>query len=397
MKFFPKSSAGFKGLLFLFGIVLGMGVLWYTQQLVDTLKEKSTEYIRFRIKLFEQNINNPTENTDVNFFFNEVIQRADYPIIYTDSRGVPQSWKNIDVRIDTLQLLSPSDSLFLTERLKDIAGENKPIPIKYGDSVLGYYYYGYPPEIYKLRSLPFVIMTLGILFILLGYFGFTYIKKSEQRSIWVGLSKETAHQLGTPLSSLSGWVELLSATPENIAEITQEMKNDLLRLNKIANRFSKIGSVPKLEQTSLTEMVHSTVHYFTRRLPHINRRITISAHIPDDLYAHINRDLFEWVLENLIKNAIDSIVDEQGVIKINIQNQTRHFIIDIIDSGKGIAVKHKTAIFKPGFSTKKRGWGLGLSLARRIVEEYHSGKLILLESKPGQGSTFRIVLPKSHP
>ncbi|RMH63026.1 MAG: sensor histidine kinase [Calditrichaeota bacterium] len=394
-KLLPRSSAGFKGLLFLFGILISIGVLWYTQKLVDSLKEKSTEYIRFRIRLFEENINNPSQNSDVNFFFNEVIRRADYPIIYTDSRGIPQSWKNIDSRLDTLHFFTAEDSLALAAKLKEIATENTPIPITYNDAVLGYYYYGYPPEIYKLRSLPFVIFFIGIIFILLGYFGFTYIKKSEQRSIWVGLSKETAHQLGTPLSSLSGWVELLKSTPENTSEIVGEMENDLQRLNKIANRFSKIGSIPKLKERSLTELITSTVTYFNRRLPHLNRRIIITAEVTGELQAKINRDLFEWVLENLIKNAIDSIVDQSGEINIRVKEGNHHYIIDIRDSGKGIAAKHKTAIFKPGFSTKKRGWGLGLSLAKRIVEEYHSGKLLLVESRPGQGSTFRILLPKS--
>ncbi|HED11169.1 MAG TPA: sensor histidine kinase, partial [Caldithrix abyssi] len=251
-KLLPKSSAGFKGLLFLLGIITTFAVLWYTQQLVNTLKQKSTEYVRFRIKIFEQNINNPQNNVDVNFFFNEVIQKSDYPIIYTDSQGRPQSWKNISKRIDTLTVLNPADSLILKETLSSIAGENDPIPIKYQDAVLGYYYYGYPPEIYKLRVLPFFIIGVGIVFILLGYFGFTYIKRSEQRSIWVGLSKETAHQLGTPLSSLSGWIELLKSQPENTDEIIREMANDLSRLNKIANRFSKIGSVPRLKESNLS-------------------------------------------------------------------------------------------------------------------------------------------------
>ena len=393
-KLLPKSSAGFKGLLFLLGIITTFAVLWYTQQLVNTLKQKSTEYVRFRIKIFEQNINNPQNNVDVNFFFNEVIQKSDYPIIYTDSQGRPQSWKNISKRIDTLTVLNPADSLILEETLSSIAGENDPIPIKYQDAVLGYYYYGYPPEIYKLRVLPFFIIGVGIVFILLGYFGFTYIKRSEQRSIWVGLSKETAHQLGTPLSSLSGWIELLKSQPENTDEIIREMANDLSRLNKIANRFSKIGSVPRLKESNLSEVLNATVLYFKNRLPHLNRRITIESQIPEELYVSFNTDLFEWVMENIIKNAIDSMVDDIGKIEIKVEQNPKYIIIDICDTGKGILPKHKTAIFKPGFSTKKRGWGLGLSLSKRIIEEYHRGKLVLASSRPGQGSTFRIYLPR---
>ncbi len=394
IKLRPRSSARFKGLLFLLGIVTTISVLWYTQQLVNTLKVKSTEFVQFRIKIFEQNINNPTSDVDVNFFFNEVIQKADYPIIYTDSSGRPQSWKNIAPRIDSLTTLNRQDSLLLVNTLKQIAGENKPIPIKYQNAVLGYYYYGYPPEIYKLRTLPFFIIGAGIVFILLGYFGFTYIKRSEQRSIWVGLSKETAHQLGTPLSSLSGWIELLASQPDNADEIIREMGNDLSRLNKIANRFSKIGSVPRLKPGNLSKVLNGTISYFQNRLPHLNRRITLTAEIPDNVTVAFNTDLFEWVMENIIKNAIDSMVDEVGKIEVKLGQNEKYIMIDICDTGKGILPKHKTVIFKPGFSTKKRGWGLGLSLSKRIIEEYHKGKLILAASKPGEGSTFRIYLPR---
>ena len=394
IKLRPRSSARFKGLLFLLGILTTISVLWYTQQLVNTLKVKSTEFVQFRIKIFEQNINNPTSDVDVNFFFNEVIQKADYPIIYTDSSGRPQSWKNIDTRIDSLTILNRQDSLLLVNTLKQIAGENKPIPIKYQNSVLGYYYYGYPPEIYKLRTLPFFIIGAGIVFILLGYFGFTYIKRSEQRSIWVGLSKETAHQLGTPLSSLSGWIELLATQPDNADEIIREMGNDLSRLNKIANRFSKIGSVPRLKPGNLSEVLNGTISYFQSRLPHLNRRITLTADIPENVTVAFNADLFEWVMENIIKNAIDSIVDEVGKIEVKVGQREKYITIDICDTGKGVPPKHKTIIFKPGFSTKKRGWGLGLSLSKRIIEEYHKGKLFLAASRPGEGSTFRIFLPR---
>ena len=395
--FFTKNSANFKALLFVFGLFIIGGTFWYTQSLVNTLKDKANEYLQFRIKIFESNINNPQADVDVGFFFNEIIKNADYPIIWTDANKNPQSWLNISEKLDTLGVLSAADSLFLSQTLVDMENENPPISIDYQGTILGYYYYGFPPEIQKIKNLPIFTFLLGTVFILFAYLGFTYIKRSEQRNIWVGMAKETAHQLGTPLSSLSGWLELIQIDPDQIKSATKEMSNDLLRLKKIANRFSKIGSVPNLRDEKIAEVINNVVGYFNKRLPNLNRKIEIVFDKPKDLLAQINIDLFEWVLENLIKNGIDSIKRENGRIEIKISESTQanYINIDIKDNGKGIPASDKTSIFKPGFSTKTRGWGLGLSLAKRIVEEYHLGKLILSESKTNSGSTFRIKLKKS--
>ncbi len=385
-----------KGLLFLFGIVLIISGILYTQQLVNILKEKSTEYLRFKIKIFEQSINNPDADKDFSFLFNNVIQEADYPIIYTDNKGLPQNWRNISPSIDNkaVQELSPEDSLYLMEIFQQISSENEPIPIKSGDFILGYYYYGYSPVIYELRMLPYIAILSGAVFILFGYIGFSYIKRSEQRYIWVGMAKETAHQLGTPLSSLSGWLELLSINPDIREKAINEMGNDIERLKKVANRFSKIGSVPELKKTDLSIVIGRVVDYFNRRLPNMQKHISIKYDIKNELFAKINEDLFEWVLENLIKNAIDAIGDKKGKIEIigHSANDNKGVYIDILDNGKGVTSKQKKNIFKPGYSSKKRGWGLGLSLARRIVEEYHNGKLFLKESKPYNKTVFRIYL-----
>jgi len=385
-----------KGFLFLFGIVLIISGILYTQQLVNILKEKSTEYLRFKIKIFEQSINNPSADTDFSFLFNNVIQEADYPIIYTDNQGNPQNWRNISPSIDskTAPELSPDDSLYLMEIYHQISSENKPIPIKSGDFILGYYYYGYSPVIYELRMLPFIAILSGAIFILFGYIGFSYIKRSEQRYIWVGMAKETAHQLGTPLSSLSGWLELLSINPDILEKAVKEMENDIDRLKKVANRFSKIGSVPELKKTELSTVINHVVDYFNRRLPNMQKQISIKTDLKKGLFAKINPDLFEWVLENLIKNAIDAIGDKKGKIEIigRYTNDKKGVHIDILDDGKGITSKQKKNIFRPGYSSKKRGWGLGLSLARRIIEEYHNGRLFLKESRPFQKTVFRIFL-----
>ena len=387
-----------KALLFLVGIVLIVSGIFYSQRLVNILKEQSAQYLRFRIKVFESNINNPNLNTDINFLFNEVIRGADYPIIYTDINRVPQSWMNLekDIRQTRLSELSNKDSLLLYSYLEQMALENTPIPIKYQDSlVLGYYYYGLSPVIYKLRLFPFIAIGAAALFILVGYFGFSYIKKSEQQMIWVGMAKETAHQLGTPLSSIAGWLELITLDQSLSDSAVSEIQKDLLRLNKIAGRFSKIGSVPELKPSRVDEIVAFVVDYFQRRLPNMQKKVSLRFISGQDIPpVLLNQELFEWVLENLIKNSIDAIEEKSGSIQIQLLHKAekKQVYLEISDSGRGISAKQKKNIFKPGFSTKKRGWGLGLSLARRIVEEYHGGKLFLKESKPGAGSTFRIVL-----
>lgn len=392
-----KTKGNFKSLLFILALVLVGSSLWYTQRLVNILKENSTEYMRFRIKVFEENVNNPETTIDLNFFFSEVIERTDYPIIYTDVNHIPQSWYNISEELDGQSNLniSQEDSIYLQKKLQQFSAENQPIPIKFQESILGYYYYGLSPVIYKLRIFPYLAIIGAFLFILFGYLGFSYIKKSEQQFIWVGMAKETAHQLGTPLSSIAGWLELLKSK-KNTINLIAEMENDLGRLNKIANRFSKIGSVPSLQPIDLSIVVNGVAEYFRKRIPNIRKKITIITEIEPGITVKLNVDLFEWVLENLIKNAMDAIEHNNGKITLKSKpaNHDSQIYIDIIDNGKGIAQKEKKNIFKPGFSTKKRGWGLGLSLAGRIIEEYHGGKLLLKDSKPGKGTIFRIILTR---
>jgi len=390
-------KGNFKGIIFITGIALIISGIWYSNQLVEQLETNATEYVKFRIKVFEAEINDPNSNADVSFLFNEVIKEGiDFPIIVTDTYLSPTIWKNISPEIDSLSgsILSRADSIKLNNRLIEMRAENDPIPIMAGDMIIAYYFYGYSPVIKRLQLFPFVAIGSAAVFILIGYIGFSYIKKSEQQFIWVGMAKETAHQLGTPLSSIAGWLELLKIKPQLYDNALTEINNDLKRLNKIANRFSKIGSVPELKSTSLSRVINNVVEYFIKRLPNLQKKVIIETDINPNIRAKLNAELFEWVLENMIKNAMDAIGDKNGKIKISLKlNQEYHqAYIDVQDDGKGMTQKEKTNIFKPGYSTKKRGWGLGLSLAKRIIEEYHGGKLFLKEAKPDQGSTFRIVL-----
>jgi hypothetical protein len=237
------------------------------------------------------------------------------------------------------------------------------------------------------------------LWILIGYISFSYIKRSEQSSIWVGMARETAHQLGTPISSMMGWVELLKhqtgSSDPKIIETLHDMDNDLQRLQKIASRFSRIGSKPDLKDENLVEVIEKVLQYFQRRIPQTGKKVQLSLEYKSPIIVQINSELFEWVIENLIKNGLDAIENGSGKITISLTERQKSVNIDVTDTGKGIDMTYRKEVFRPGFSTKKRGWGLGLSLSQRIIETYHSGKLTLKDSKPGTGTTFRIKLRKA--
>lgn len=277
--------------------------------------------------------------------------------------------------------------------------ENPPIPVTIQDSVvLNYVHYGESGLIKKLRWLPYVEIAVAGMFILIGYIGFSYIKRSEQSNIWVGMAKETAHQLGTPLSSLMGWIEMMKAIGDDDpgqVEAIAEIEHDVQRLQKVTERFSKIGSKPSLKEESLNDVVTSVAQYFIKRLPSRAdiKNIDIKVEADSQVTAPVNRELFEWVIENLIKNALDAIEDGVGVITISIERKGKTALVDVKDTGKGLDMRYKKDIFRPGYSTKKRGWGLGLSLSKRIIETYHKGRLFVKESKLGKGTTFRIKLP----
>ena len=390
-----RFKGNFKSFLFVLAVLLTLGFLYYTQLLVKELQKQSRDFLSFRVKIFEENINN--ENVqDLNFFFNEVIQQADYPIIYTDVNMVPQYWRNVDIPKSFRKLSAPDTVEFVQSLVKEYLESNFAIPISYGGQILGYYVYGESSIIRQLRWLPVIEIVVVALFILIGYAGFNSIKRSEERFIWVGMAKETAHQLGTPLSSLLGWLEYLQSSPKKLDEVIPEIEKDLVRLQIITNRFSQIGSLPHLKPENLENIISEAVQYFRNRLPQKNGKIKIeSFNNGNTKEMMLNKDLFSWVIENLVKNALDAIGDKKGKISIHQGELSESQIfIDIQDTGKGISGQNKKNVFKPGFSTKKRGWGLGLSLAKRIIEDYHGGKLQLKESQLNEGSTFRMILNK---
>ena len=293
--------------------------------------------------------------------------------------------------IDTFEVFR--DKSFLPRRLKEFQRLNQPIIWKnpFDSTQNNKLYYGQSSLLKQIRYFPLIQLMVVALFILVTLIAVTTRNKSTQNQVWAGMAKETAHQLGTPLSSLQGWVEMLKEMEGN-ETIAQEMSKDVDRLKLVSDRFGKIGSIPQLEEANIIEQVEQMVVYIKRRASE-KVNFTVNTDQETEVPAMINPPLFDWVIENLLKNALDAM-EGKGTIAVRIKSETAQVLIDITDSGKGIAGKNLRKVFKPGFTTKKRGWGLGLSLSKRIIEQYHRGELFVKASEPGKGTTFRIVLKK---
>ena len=370
-------------------------ILLYTHHLVGELQRKQRETAALYARSLEYIANaDPSSGADYTFIFTEIIGAIDFPVILSNGADTEISTTR-NITLDST--FSPAkQQTVLFEMMHAMDAENHPILVTYQDTlVLQKVHYGESPLITRLRWLPFIELAIAALFILVGYIGFSYIKRSEQSNIWVGMARETAHQLGTPLSSMMGWIELLKHQGEGspkILETVSEFEHDARRLTKVAERFSKIGSKPDLKEEDIAELIRRTVKYFEKRLPHMGKTVDITIAAGEGLTARVNSELFEWVLENLVKNALDAMEEGKGSIRFAMSKDGGRTVIDVTDTGKGIDPRYHKDIFRPGFSTKKRGWGLGLSLSKRIVETYHNGKLSVLKSAPGAGTTFRIIL-----
>ncbi len=389
-----------KLLLLIFAIILALVSLYFSQLLVQKIQQREKEIAKLYASSLTYLANSQNVSENFTFIFENIIQRIDFPMIMTDANDNPiyesggTGFRNLsfDSTMTHDEVLKS-----LREKVKELKSESTPIIVYYPKGVVWKkIYFGSSNIVIMLKYFPFAQITFAFIFILIAYMSLNYFRKSEESSIWVGMSKETAHQLGTPISSLMGWNELLKLeynNPDKVLDISDEISNDLNRLNKIANRFSKIGSKPELKEINLYDMLEEVKRYFDRRFPQMEKSISIKIEGNRTSKAKINRDLFEWVLENLIKNARDAISNKQGKITLKIIDTQNTVDLEVSDNGKGILPKAKKEIFKPGFSTKKRGWGLGLSLTKRIVEDYHGGKITLKESSP-EGTTFLISLPK---
>ena len=333
----------------------------------------------------------------IDFIFNIISEHSpDVPAVIVDENGIPIIWQNLGVP-DTLDL-TPQDSVQIARSIARMDGKFDPILIELlSDSQnapsVQKVQYDESAIIRDLRVYPYLQLTFVALFIGIGYLGFSYARRSEQSNLWVGMAREAAHQLGTPISSLMGWLEVMRTSPKADHEVLKEVDEDVQRLSLIANRFNDIGSMPRLENQELYPLIEATADYIRRRLPRSGAALTVN--VSKELEAPINAELFAWVIENILKNALDAIENKQAHVEITAGAERNRVYIDISDNGKGIDRRDWSNIFKPGYSTKTRGWGLGLSLAKRVVVDYHGGSLTLLKSVVGQGSTFRIVLPGS--
>jgi hypothetical protein len=384
----------FKGGLFLLALSLMLLMYFYIQRAVVDLRNESREIMDIYANIYARI---PSASSDeFDFLFDEIVRKTQFPIVQTGIDGSVKIWKGIG--IDPLDT-TPETIRRVENIVKRMDREAEPIPLMAEDIHLGYLHYGDTQVIKNLGIFPYLQVIGFGLFVVIGIVGFNNIRRSEQRYIWVGMAKEMAHQLGTPISSLMGWSEILKSKhkdSERVYQTVGEMEHDITRLSKVAGRFSRIGSKPELNCESLELIARDVADYFRKRLPQLGKEVDIDIRIADDVPdLFLNRDLFEWVLENLIKNALDAIERPTGSITISAQRDTtwNKVYLDIQDTGKGIHRKHQKDIFKPGYSTKKRGWGLGLSLAKRIIEEYHGARLVIKESQSGVGTTMRMILP----
>lgn len=333
-------------------------------------------------------LNNADENTDLNLVLKVINENNTIPVVVLDSQGNAQVFRNVTLSgadfNDSLKNAALLGKTFLRKgrHIKIMLNQknNEYIQVCYDESLM----------LKRLAAYPLVQLGIVLIFVVVAIFALLSSKKAEQNKVWVGLSKETAHQLGTPISSLMAWIEILKETyPDD--DLIPEMNKDVKRLQLIADRFSKIGSLPEPVPSSLNEVLDHVIDYMDRRT---SKSIQMVKEFPQhDIIVKINASLFEWVIENLSKNAVDAMGGKVGRITLRVEETDKCAVIEVSDTGKGIKRKDLNNVFRPGFTTKERGWGLGLSLAKRIVEEYHNGKIWVKSSEVGKGTTFRIELP----
>ncbi len=373
--------------LFLLIVAIGIGVgsLLYTHRLVNRLSEEERKKVELWAEATRQISDISSEPGDISFALSVLTDNTTVPVILTDAANTIISTRNLDS-------LLLKDSLYLASELREMQEQHAPIEIEFAANQKNYIYYKDSFLLTQLRYYPFFQLAVITLFLLVSYLAFSSSRKAEQNQVWVGMAKETAHQLGTPLSSLMAWLEYLKSKPQP-DEHVQEIEKDIIRLNTITERFSKIGAAPSLKKENLTTVMQNSMDYVRTRTSS-KVRFTLDNKQHYDVEAPLNVPLFEWVLENLFKNAIDAMVGE-GAITVSIMDQQQFVYIDIADTGKGIPKSKYKTVFKPGYTSKSRGWGLGLSLSKRIVEEYHGGQIFVKSSELNKGTVFRIVLKKS--
>jgi|TARA_B110000881_G_C18600655_1_gene534945 hypothetical protein len=378
-----------KGGIFLIGVFLTIGIFSYTNYLSRALREDNRAVVKIYAEIIANAVNDESESS-INFIFDNVIKKVKFPIIQTDKDKNPQMWTNLpkNVRSSTQR----------SEMIKSMDEINEPIPLIYNSQnsepvVFGFLHYGDSFLIQKIKIWTYIEIFSIAIFVFVGFFGFSFIRNNEKQHIWIGLSRETAHQLGTPVSALMGWLDYLKSG-EDIDKILPELESDIDRLQQVSRRFSKMGSDPEMETFDLSKRVKITLAYLQKRIPSFGGNVNLINNINDGVHIIANGTLISWAIENLIRNGIDSIDNSSGKIIIDMEQDSLQIKIRISDDGCGIPKKDWKNIFRPGFSTKKSGWGLGLSLCQRIINEVHGGKVYVLESKINIGTVIELIIPK---
>lgn len=386
----------FKWVVLVISVIISFGSIIYTSQLVDKIRDRERKQIDLYAKTLEYITNAAEPPEDLIFILEEIIEaNHTIPVIVTDEYGRPEHYRNVP-KADAINDEKRKDA-FLLKEIDRMQNERDPIMVTMIDP-FSHQIYGYKTIYYRnsvlltqLKYYPYVQLSIIGIFVLVVFAVFNYSRSAEQNRVWVGLAKETAHQLGTPLSSLIAWVEYFNDSFPEHRDVFAELQKDVDRLEMITERFSNIGSVPQMQEENAVFVIREVVHYLETR---ISRRVRVSLEVfpNEDILCWINKSLFAWVIENIIKNAVDSMKG-QGDIRIKIMKVNEGQVaVDISDTGKGIPKSQINQIFKPGFTTKQRGWGLGLALTKRIVENYHGGRIFVKHSEMNKGTTFRILL-----
>lgn len=373
--------------LALIAILIVTGTIFYSRH----VSQKIAKEERARVEAFGESLKIKAQTNDPNvlLFTNQLaINNDDIPIIETDEYDNPTG---LYVNLDSAK--TAKDTGYLRKMVQKFSGLNKPVLVEITSDPVTYnkYYYGATTLQNEVRYYPIIQLIVVGLFIIVTILALRSSYNSVQNQVWAGMAKETAHQLGTPVSSLEGWVEMMKDKPGS-DQIAQELEKDVNRLRLVSDRFGKIGSTPQLESTDVIAQVNNMVDYIRKRSTD-KVSFVVDTQGVAVMKAMISPPLFDWVIENLLKNALDAM-EGKGKIEVNLQEEKEVIIIDVSDTGKGISKQNIAKVFKPGFTTKKRGWGLGLSLSKRIISQYHKGEIYIRHSEPGEGTTFRIILKK---
>ncbi len=418
----PSGKQLIKASLILGSSLLVVAVFLFTHQMIRRLSEEVATTSRVFAQFCAQASIPATRDPELQRIFSQVISSLDFPIVITDTTGTPRAWREVGLdpalvpaaSIDSLEagfaIAGPIRERieFVRRRVADLDRSNQPIVMatSAGDT-LGRVHFGEPQVLARLRWMPYLSVGGVVLLLGIGLAGLAGVRAAEKRTIWVGMAKETAHQLGTPLSSMMGWVELLRSHGEgapgdrvslpraDFVETLDEMERDIERLSKVAQRFSHVGSAPHVEPRDIIPIVREVVQYMRRRLPSNGEGVQLREVYEDVPPVNLNPQLVEWALENLLSNAISALDKKPGVIEVSVKlrGETETVEVAVQDNGRGMSREEQAHAFEPGYTTRQRGWGLGLALARRVVHEYHGGKIFIRESVPGKGTVMVMRFP----